>query len=128
MFSRTKPKTADWFTLPSGERRRAYRVHPAPDDPIALSVAGRTVPVRDISAGGLSFADAGWVAGDRERIVFRLPNRDTEVATDLEVVSVDADGLVHGRFLDLDSKTEDAIHLYVLERQKQEIRREGKGT
>lgn len=127
MFSRTRQKPADLFALSSGERRSAYRVRPSADAPIELSLGGRTVPVRDISAGGLSFAAAGFAAGDREQIAFCLPGLGACVTTDLEVVTVDADGLVHGRFLDLDGETEDALHLYVLQRQKQQIRGKGKG-
>ena len=124
MFFRTKRKTAELFTLSSSERRDAFRVRPAADAPIELRMAGQQVTVNDISAGGLSVTAPGLAAGDRERTAFRLPGLDVEVPVGLEVVSVDPGDIVHCRFFDLEKAFEDAIHLYVLQRQKDQIRKE----
>ena len=122
MFYKTKKKPAELFSLPNGERRYAFRIRPSAASPIEFAVRGQTVCVRDISAGGLSFPGVPLAPEDRETIVFDLPGLNVTVTATIEVVSVDTDGVVHCRFIDLTAEIEDEIHLYVLQRQKQIIR------
>lgn len=122
MFFKNRNKPGELFSLPSQERRHAFRVRPSAEAPIAFAVRGQAVIVGDISAGGLSFSGAPCAAGDRESIVFTLPGLNTTITATIEVVKVDADGVVHCRFIAMATETEDDIHLYVLRRQKQMIR------
>lgn len=102
--------------------RNAYPVVPDPDNPIILQIDGRLMRVLDISASG--FTLPAEVIGDGRRYPFSmdLPTANGSIGGYVDVLPNDNDEILHCRFVKLLSEEEEALHQYVLIRQKQAIR------
>lgn len=110
------------FTLEDDDIRNAFRIIPYPYETIEIKLPNGTVEIVDISASGLSFINSGYHAGDRLDISFLLPTRANHIDAQIEIVVIDKQGVCHCRFTIVSESNEDAIHHYVLCRQKKEIR------
>ena len=113
---------------PSGGRA-AYSVVPDPDDPIILQLDGRLERVLDISANGLTLAPESVAPGRRYPFSIDLPTARVPIAGYVDVLPESEPGVLQGRFVDLSAAELDALHGYVLVRQKEAIRslRAGRG-
>ncbi len=98
--------------------RQAFRVVPDPEDPISLSIDGKAVNVTEISSNGLAFYNEGFKGEDVFKVRFFLPKIFTEISANLEIIRVDEEGICLCLLKDMEQDAEDAIHLYVLLRQK----------
>ena len=101
--------------------RQAFRVTPDPEEPISLSINGKAVDVTEISSNGLAFHNEGFKSEDVFKVRFFLPRVFTEISANLEILRVDEDGICRCLLKDLDQDAEDAIHHYVLLRQKDDL-------
>lgn len=117
-----KESKSKLFHLPEEDKRQAFRIAPDPNDPIVVSIGGKTVKVYEISSGGISFPDVGLKPKAVYSVSFSLPITGAIVKAKARVLRVNKKGLCQCRFVALDDKSEDEIHRYVLARQKEILR------
>ena len=103
--------------------RAAYRVVPDPDDPIILQLDGRLSRVLDISATGFSAPPDVVEPGRRYPFSLDLPSTPHPVSGYVDVLTATDKAQLHCRFVDLAPEDFDALHRYVLLRQKSAIRK-----
>jgi len=101
--------------------RQAFRVAPDPEEPISLTIGGKTVNVTEISSNGLAFQNDGFKGNEVFNVRFFLPKVFTEITANLEILRVDAEGICLCLLKDMNQNAEDAIHHYVLLRQKDDL-------
>lgn len=111
------------FTYYTDDRRSAYRVKPAPEAPVVLDFEGMAVALHDISAVGVSLKHSRLARHETYAVLLVLPGRGMMIDCDIYVVDIDAAGIVHCCFKSMDDDDVESIHRYVLERQKQLLRR-----
>ena len=101
--------------------RQGFRVTPDPEDPIVLNVDGKPVNVTEISSHGLAFQNEGFKGQEVFTVRLFLPKVFTEITASLEILRVDREGICLCVLKDMDQNAEDAIHRYVLLRQKDDL-------
>lgn len=101
--------------------RQAFRVVPDPEEPINLDVGGKSVTVTEISSNGLAFLNEGFSGNEVFKVKIFLPKIFTEISASLEILRVDSEGVCVCLLKDMDANAEDAIHHYVLLRQKDDL-------
>ena len=103
--------------------RSAYSVVPDPDDPIILQLDGRLSRVLEISAGGFSAPAEIAAPGRRYPYSLDLPTCGVPLGGYVDVLpDASGNGVLQARFVDLSADEFDALHRYVLVRQKEAIR------
>lgn len=102
--------------------RTAYQVVPDPDDPIILQIDGKLSRVLDISASGFTMPPNIVQSGRRYPFSLDLPTARIPVAGYVDALPGQADDSVQCVFVNLSAEEADAIHHYVLIRQKDAIR------
>ena len=105
------------------ETRGAFRVYPTKDAPIMLKVASTSLKASDISASGISFENKDFKLGEKYPMELTLPDKKTMLLK-TEILKIDERNVCRCQILGLNPNQEDAIHSYILARQKEEI---GKG-
>ncbi len=123
---RATPRPIDLDTHAEAEldaiaRRHDYRVAPERDEPVILLVEGRMLPVFDISAGGFACRDSELQTGMRYRLRLNLPDVADILDSCADLLYRDGE-ICRFRFVDLDVAQREALHYYVLQRQKRLIR------
>jgi c-di-GMP-binding flagellar brake protein YcgR len=107
------------------ERRSTFRVEPSPERPIYVSIGHDRYQVKDIGAGGISIycrdKDKELEPGEKYPFKMTLPLTDEVVSGTLRIVDISG-SIYHGRFIDLSKEDREKIHLFVLEREKEELR------
>ena len=101
--------------------RSAYRVAPDTHDPVVLMIEDRIYRVINISATGISCTGPELDLQMRYRVKLLLREEDQPMTLHLDVVT-QRDGAYHCRFVELSEATQEVLHQYVLQRQKQVIR------
>ena len=119
MFWKKKNKQ-DKFRAPD-EARQAYRVTPDPDNPLFLNMAGKSLEILEISSSGLALKNQGFKAETSHMIDFVLPTGGA-IKTRIKILRVDEEDICRCNFVNLDIESEDALHHYVLVRQKDDLR------
>ena len=107
------------------ETRGAFRVYPTKDAPIMLKVGSTSLKASDISASGISFENKDFKLGKKYPMELTLPDKKTMIL-ETEILKIDDRNICRCQILGLNSNQEDAIHSYILGRQKEEIEK-GKG-
>lgn len=102
--------------------RTAYQVVPDPDDPIILQIDGNLSGVLDISASGFSIPPHVVASGRRYPFSLDLPTAKNPVAGYVDVLPESDEIPFQCQFVNLSPDELDAIHQYVLIRQKSAIR------
>lgn len=102
--------------------RAAYQVVPDPDDPIILQIDGKLSRVLDISANGFTMPPNIVNSGRRYPFSLDLPTAKIPVAGYVDALPGQPDESVQCVFVNLSADEADAIHHYVLIRQKDAIR------
>jgi hypothetical protein len=110
------------FVMKTNERRNSYRVQPSNDEPIFFRLEDKPVPVKDISAAGLSFKNENCSIGELFTVNIDLPGLGPTVPATLQIVGIDQSNRCHCRFLSIDEAARERIHQYVLNRQKEQVR------
>lgn len=109
--------------------RTAYRVVPNPDDPIILQLDGELTRVLDISANGFTAVTEVMAPGRRYPYSLDLPTARAALSGYVDALPGSEPGILQCRFVELGADDLDALHAYVLIRQKEAIRsiRAGRG-
>ena len=119
MFWKKKNKQ-DKLKAPD-EARQAYRVTPDPDNPLFLNMGGKSLEILEISSSGLAFKNQGFKAETSHMIDFVLPTGGA-IKTRIKILRIDEEDICRCNFVNLDIESEDALHHYVLVRQKDDLR------
>lgn len=119
MFWKKKIKPDKKLKAPE-EARQAYRVAPDPENPLFLNLAGQSLEILEISSGGLAFKNQGFKAEDTFKVDFILPTGGA-INTHIKILRIDEEGICRCNFVNLDMKSEDVLHRYVLVRQKDDL-------
>ncbi|MDH5762509.1 MAG: PilZ domain-containing protein [Nitrospinota bacterium] len=120
MFWKKKNKQEKKFKAPE-EARQAYRVAPDPESPIFVNLEGQSLEVLEISSGGLAFKNKGFRANATYGIDFVLPTGGG-IKTRIRILRIDEEDICRCNFINLSTESEDALHRYVLVRQKDDLR------
>ena len=119
MFWKRKQTDSEIFSLTLNDRRSSYRVSPSANAPIVFDIKGHKARVVNISAGGLAFKCKHFNDGDSLAVEFLLPDLDVSVAPILEIKKIDNQNICHCSFKEIGEDEVEAIHQYVLQRQKE---------
>ena len=102
--------------------RTAYAVVPNPDEPVILQLNGNLARVLEISAVGFSAPESAAKPGRRYPFSMDLPSYRRPISGYVDVLPDVRDGELTCRFVDLSEEQTDALHQYVLARQKSALR------
>ena len=108
------------FKMPA-ETRGAFRVYPSSQKPIVLVVGTTTLNAVDISSGGISFENKGFKSGTVYPMKISFPDIKSEVSVKTKILKIDDKNICRCSILEINEEEEDAIHSYVLSRQKEEL-------
>jgi len=110
------------------ERRGSFRVKPSSRGPIEVSIGPHRYQVKNISAGGIGIyrrgEDKELEAGEEYPFKVSLPLINELISGTIRIVDI-SDRAYHCAFVDLSDDEKEKIHLFVLERQKEELREKG---
>jgi hypothetical protein len=118
---KNKPSEGSRIKAPS-DHRGAFRISPDPDNPLTLHFKNKKINALDISSKGLSFTNDGFQSRKRYPVHFHLPGETDIISTKLDILRIDEEQICHCAFNLLTPDQEDAIHRYVLNRQKEDLR------
>ena len=90
-----------------------------------LKVGSTSLKASDISASGISFENKDFKLGKKYPMELTLPEKKTMIL-ETEILKIDERNVCRCQILGLNPNQEDAIHSYILGRQKEEIEK-GKG-
>jgi len=102
--------------------RTAYQVVPDPNDPIILQIEGKLTRVLDVSANGFTLPADVVTPGRRYPFSLDLPTGQAPVSGYVDALPQKGNDEVQCLFVNLVPEETDAIHQYVLIRQKEAIR------
>lgn len=102
--------------------RTAYAVVPNPDEPVILQLNGNLARVLEISAVGFTAPKEAAKPGRRYPFSLDLPTYKRPISGYVDVLPDTKDDELICRFVDLSADQIDALHQYVLARQKEAIR------
>jgi len=122
LFWKNRQNDAEMFSYDVDDRRSSFRVRPPSTEPIGIEFQGKSVLVKDIGGGGLSFANNRFKVGDSQSITLDLPGEDTTVRVTMEIVDIDEKDICHGCFTASTHEAINAIHRYMLTVQKDMLR------
>ncbi len=107
-------------------KRAAFRFNPMPPDTLTIRFMGESIDLIDISAGGVSFENQGFAKGDRDRITLALRDPDLRpnqiLSIVIKVLAIDAQDICHCVVEDPSEEQTEAIHRFLLVKQKKEIK------
>lgn len=123
MFSRKKN---DLLTVSIDENRRSsFRVESSTEEPIDISVGCDRYHVKDIGAGGIGIyrrgEDKGLELGKEYLFKMNLPLINEVISGSIRIVDISGRAY-HCAFIGLSEEEKEKIHLFVLQRQKEELR------
>jgi c-di-GMP-binding flagellar brake protein YcgR len=110
----------------SEEIRQNYRVVPASDDPVELTLDNKSVSVIDISSGGFRCKNNKFIPGKFYSFVLFLPEDTQKICGKAQVLEITETNLCRGQFSNLNPEHENLIHRYTLNRQKEELENRNK--
>ncbi len=106
------------------EKRGSFRVEPPSRGPIEVSIGPHRYQVKNISAGGIGIYRRGeeeLEAGEEYPFKVTLPLINEVISGTIRIVD-SSDRAYHCPFVDLGDKEKEKIHLFVLERQKEDLK------
>ena len=104
------------------DNRKAFRIAPDRTKPIIINVKGSTYHALNISGDGVAFRSHSFPVGTVLVGTMQMPSADTMFPMTLEVVSKNRD-LCRCRFTQIHEEAQNLLHSYILELQKEKIRR-----
>jgi len=120
LFWKKKTKeTKKLFKNPT-TTRGAFRVYPSKENPILLKIGSTPLSASDISASGVSFPNQDFKLGEKYSMDLTLPN-DEIMKLETEILKIDEKNICRCKIIGLNPDQEDAIHYYILARQKEEL-------
>lgn len=120
-----KKETSEILRHKPKERRKSFRVQPLNKEAVFIELAGKTIQVFDISAGGIAFRNHKLKEGQVQSININLPDRITIESVGIKVVFIDENDICHAEFIEIEPSERENIHQYTLKRQV-EIARKNK--
>lgn len=105
------------------DRRRFFRIEPDPSAPVFLADDSRKYRVEDVSAGGVAFEAESFASGRECRGRLYLPGVGSTQGLTLRVVRQVRQRIVGAEIVEIAPEDRDLIHVYVLERQKELLKR-----
>lgn len=112
----------DLFYIDSENRRGSYRVNPPEGEPIFIQLNNEKFRLIDIGALGFSFQNKGFHINDEYDVDFYLEGYIKKIFARMYIVSIDEQDICHCAFQELNKEDFEAIHKYMLEKQKEETR------
>lgn len=128
-----KADKAQWIEHDSSSRRETFRYAPTDGSPLSeMTFLKKKVQVMDISAGGLSFRNIDFSENDTDRFTLDVKglyyrSGDSRDKITLKIVHIDSSNICHAIFQDISTAQADILHQFILEKQKQDIRRAKRG-
>ncbi|SLM32688.1 Conserved hypothetical protein [Desulfamplus magnetovallimortis] len=128
-----KSQVIDDAIYQSQSRREAFRY--APEDGSVLfemTFLNTIVKIMDLSAGGLSFLNTGFNRDDSDTVTLILKDVNIRAGgrnisqidnVKAKIIDIDNNNICHAIFEDLSNEDADILHQYILEKQKQDIRK-----
>lgn len=123
MFWKKRKPSSELFEVLRDERRASFRVKPLETAPVRIHIQGAPITVLDIGAMGVSFFHPSLVEKQSYPATVTLPDHSKPISTDIHIVRKDTRNICHCRFSKLTPHETEAIHKYMLEVQKQAIRK-----
>ncbi len=102
--------------------RKAYSVVPNPDEPVILQLDGALTRILDISAAGFATTSESITSGSRYPFTLDLPTMKRSIKGYVDVTTEDKNDELFCRFVELSVDETEALHHYVLVRQKEALR------
>ena len=122
MFSKKKnKKTTLGFASPKFGPRESFRVRPLLEEPLFININKKSESILDISSGGISFGNVGLTLHKTYTAAFDLPDEGLPIIAEILIVRIKNDEICYAQFVGLSQKTEDRIHEYILQRQKENM-------
>jgi hypothetical protein len=113
------------FEFSDEERRTSFRVKPSRKKPITVSIGHDGYKVKDIGAGGMGVyrrsEDVRLERGKKYPFKLTLPLIKEVISGTFRIVNI-SEKAYHCIFVNLGIEEREKIHLFVLERQKEELR------
>lgn len=103
------------------DNRAAYRIAPASERPVIITINDESYNALNISGTGIAFRCENLEVGSRTSAMIRLPSEDRVFPVVLEVVAKQKD-LCRCSFRDIHQQAENLLHSYILGLQKLKIR------
>lgn len=123
MFWRKKQPRSDIFSYDKRDRRESFRLSPPAEEPIFIDQGERRHKLVNIGAQGLAFHNADFRTGEELAVHFILPGLNRSLDLVIKIMNIDANDVCHCCFLQIPEQTEEAIHQYMLAKQKEEARK-----
>tara|TARA_B100001964_G_C14193854_1_gene582375 strand:- start:128 stop:499 length:372 start_codon:yes stop_codon:yes gene_type:complete len=122
LFWKKNNDDSEMFTYETNSRRNSFRTCPSEDEPIILKIGEKEVDVNDIGAKGLSFKNNNFKAGGSHPVKFKLPGRrGVVISVVLKIIRISDQNICHCLFINMQEDAEEAIHQYVLAKQKEDL-------
>lgn len=117
--------SAKLFSSPN-DGRNSFRVTPALSEPLKATLNDKNISIINISSGGFQCGKNDLAVGNIYSVKFILPPDDNLVTGSVEILENNDLQQCRCRFLELKQDFVNLIHLYVLNRQKedQELKRD----
>jgi hypothetical protein len=116
------------FAMQKKETGAFFRVEPSSQEPIDVSIVADRYQMKDIGAGGIALyrrsGEKGLELGKEYQFKMLLPLINEVISGVSRIVYI-SDITYHCAFVDLGKEDREKIHAFVLERQKEELRRSG---
>lgn len=116
------------FAMQKEETGAFFRVEPSSQEPIDVSIVADRYQMKDIGAGGIALyrrsGEKGLELGKEYPFKMILPLINEVISGVIRIVHI-SDITCHCAFVDLGKEDREKIHAFVLERQKEELRRSG---
>ena len=122
MFWKRKKADSDLFTIESDNRRGSYRVKPPEEEPVHVNLNNEKFRLIDIGALGFSFENKNFRVNDEYDVDFYIKGYIKKIIARMYIVAIDEQGICHCAFQELSKEDYEAIHKYMLEKQKAETR------
>ena len=110
-------------------RRAFFRIKPSKKEPINIFIGSDKYHIKDICAGGIGFSirsEGEELKREKEYpFELRLPLINEVISGVVRIVHI-SHRIYHSTFVGLSSEDTEKIHLFVLERQKEDLREKGK--
>jgi len=128
LFFKKKRTPIEKFTYHSLNKREAFRFEFDSEMFLETRFKNKKMYIINLSATGISFKNQGFSPGDSDmiKLKFEFTNNTTAVLMNLEIeiIKIDDKNICHGIYKNCPEKKKETIHKYILEKQKEKIRKE----
>ncbi len=118
MFWKRKKTASDLFSVESSNRRESFRIKPPEDEPIFIQLKNQRISLIDIGALGFSFNNTDFSKDDEYNVDFYLKGHIKKISAGIEIIGIDSQDICHCSFKTLNEEEFEAIHQYMLDKQK----------